>query len=39
MHANHQEKTLTVTLYSLSAPRYNDALKELINSTLSQQFS
>jgi len=30
MHANHQEKTLTITLYSLSAPRYNDALKELI---------
>lgn len=30
MVANHQEKTLNITMYSLSAPRYNKALAELI---------
>ena len=30
MHVDHQEKKLTLTLYSLSAPRYNSALMELI---------
>ena len=31
MAVDHQEKTLSITVYSLSAPRYNTALKELIN--------
>lgn len=31
MLVNHTEKTLIITMYSLSAPRYNEALKELIN--------
>lgn len=30
MIVNHQEKTLAITMYSLSAPRYNKALMELI---------
>lgn len=30
MAVNHQEKTLNITIYSMSAPRYNAALKELI---------
>jgi hypothetical protein len=30
MAVNHQEKLLTITMYSLSAPRYNKALTELI---------
>jgi hypothetical protein len=30
MVANHQEKVLNITMYSLSAPRYNKALMELI---------
>ena len=31
MKVNHTEKTLTITIYSLSAARYNKALVELIN--------
>ena len=30
MEPDHQEKTLTITIYSLSAPRYNSALREMI---------